>query len=724
MTRPREEDNERDDDEGRERDGAPSGERTDAHLDEDHGGEDHGDDDHPEHAPPAGGPPAKVVGPPKPPTLRRFFTWVKDHYLEVDLRTLGLFRIALGSLLALNVLRVWSEARWLYSNEGVVSNHLMLFRAPGDWHFSALLAFSSMGEVHVAFALMLTCHVALALGYRTRLAHLLSFVSVTSLGSRLVLVENGGYIVLNLVTMWSLFLPLGERFSVDAWRRSLRSWRPTSIAELNDRELPFRATRPTYSVAYACLLANFALIYLLNSVNKTGSIWHAGDTVHYVLHLDRMITGWAVWWREHLPGWAGKLLSWSVLVVESVIAALIVAPKGKRVTRPLAMALLWPLHMSFGVLMRLGPFSWGMITWSFLLPTREAWTAAEEWFRRVSKPVVVTLADRPLAWSLARLVGRLDRLAQVRFEVEAPANAESRTSAPLWTVRLEGAAEPLKGGAAVRAVAHALPAGRLLYPLVFVLSLGLVSQSLRVLARAEGTLSRFFALPSARRIQPEPEPMPLAETLALWTARARDAFVLFLAVGAGLQAWAEGKGLPPKLQIELPRPWHPFIHTARLYQGWGMFAANPIVDDGTLVVEAWTIDGRRIDPLNGGEPDLDLTDARGLGHSQLRQDYGNRIRQDRNRPFRDGLRDYLLRHHERTGSPSDELAGFDVYWVRDLCPPPGSNQPYANEKVPLLTWRKPKYTPPQGVAPLPREPRVRSAESNYDDSTWVPPKDS
>src|SRR5207237_1052680 len=37
-------------------------------------------------------------------------------------------------------------------------------------------------------------------------------------------------------------------------------------------------------------------------------------------------------------------------------------------------------------------------------------------------------------------------------------------------------------------------------------------------------------------------------------------------------------------------------------QGWGMFAPNPITDDGSLTVDALTIDGRHTDPFPGAPP--------------------------------------------------------------------------------------------------------------------------
>ena len=65
--------------------------------------------------------------------------------------------------------------------------------------------------------------------------------------------------------------------------------------------------------------------------------------------------------------------------------------------------------------------------------------------------------------------------------------------------------------------------------------------------------------------------------------------------------------------------------------------------------------------------------------------------------------------HKETGHPEDELVAFDVYWVRDQCPKPGSNKAYKNETIPILTYRKPGYRPAPGLPPLPVEPKVESA---------------
>jgi hypothetical protein len=654
-------------------------------------------------------------GPPpeadEPSRAARLFVWLRDTYCVVDLRTAAVFRIALGVLLALDLLRRLRDARWLYTNEGVLPNWLYLSRVRVGHLFSAHLAFSTPGEVWALFAVSFLVFVALALGLYTRVMSVAAFVLTTSLGARSILTENGGYLALNLLVGWGMFLPLGERFGVDALVRSYRERREASVAELSaSRDAP-RAVGPHVSLIGLLVTLNVAVIYFFNTVNKSGVLWRSGDTVHFVLHLDRMITGLVVPMREHLPPGALKVASWLTLVVEAVLAPLILAPKGRRVTRPLAMLLMVGLHGTFGVLMRLGPFSWFMISWSLLLLTPEVWTELARLGRRLGQPVTLRLDERsPLALALGRLVARLDVLALVTFEPLPPRGEGEAARAP-FEVRSRG--ELVRGRRATWALARALPAGLPLTALASVLTLGAFPSLLGLVATRAAQVERFFGLPRAPSLAPQAEPSPLSTRLARGLTLVREAVLALMGVTAVFQALHENKSIPKVARPDVPGVLQPVSAYPRMFQGWGMFSSNPVTDDGILAVDAITIDGRHVDPLLGAPPSLDLVDAGGVGMSQLRQDYYNRIRLDRNRGLRQGLQDYLLRHHERTGRPSDELVAFDVYWVRDLCPPPGSTLPWNQERLAILTYRKSGHRPAGGLPPLPHEPPVVKADSIY-----------
>jgi hypothetical protein len=680
--------------------------------------------------------------------VRDLLRWIRDHYCVIDVRTAGLFRIVLGFLCATDTIRHWVEARWAYCNAGVLTNHYHLFRPSSGYNFSLFHAFSSIEEVHVAFALAVLCHLCFLVGWHARLFSVVSFVLMTSLDNRLVMVENGGYVVVNLLCAWAIFLPTERRFSVDAWLRSYRERKERSLCDLNDRTRPAWATAPYVSGIGVLIILNLAAVYIFNVVNKSGEIWRHGETVHYVLFLNRMVTGLAVLARELMPFWATRVVTWSVLAVESSLITWILSPYALRVTRPLAIAGMVLLHTSFGLMMRLGPFSWYLIGWSTLLLTKVQWDGLERWYRRRASPRVVVY-DRasPLGFALCRVLARLDDLDLLRFEESDAAAA----SPPLLAVRdAEGAA--FTGTRAVGEVLQALPGGRFLRPAVRVATLGLLGPLLAAVSARRAGVARFFGLtlpPQGR--ERRDEPTALLARLRAFRGKGREVLILYLGMCAFSQAINENVCFPNEINaaiperitipdarwlgplrgrlaglsfslgrlggrsIKIPVKWKQwkFVEATlgypRMFQGWGMFAPNPITDDGSITVEAWTTGGRRVDPFTGQAPDLDLTDARGLGLSQIRQDYFNRIRLDRNKVFRQGLRDYLLGWHKETGHPEDELVAFDVYWVRDQCPRPGSKKPYANEKIALLTYRKPGYEAPPGVPAIPSEPKVESA---------------
>lgn len=662
--------------------------------------------------PPAAQEPAPPAGRPFLATLREAGAWMSARYLRMDPRTAGIFRIVLGALCAADVIRHWSYTPIFYSNDGVLTNHWHLFKPSGPYNLSLFHAFGSAGEVHLAFALALFCHLCLMVGWHARLFAVLTFVSMTSLDNRLVMVENGGYVVVNLVTFYACFLPVERRFSVDALLRSYRERRERTAADLDDRRLPASATDDYVSLAAFLVVLNLAAVYFFNVVNKSGEIWRKGETVHYVLWLNRMVTGLAVFFRKILPMWSTRGLTWLTVCVEAMLVPWILWPFARRLTRTLALVAIWGLHFVFGIMFRLGPFAWFMIAWSFVLPAREQWDLLDAFYRRRAHPTVVVY-DRasPLAFLLCRQLSRMNGMDLLRFEESAADEGEPE----LLAARDEASGARFAGAAALREIVQALPGGKYAYPLLrpFLGPLFAFAS-----ARREG-LARFFglSLPSAEATPSPPEPPPILRKLVRQRTRAREMLLAYLGVAFVWQAVTENKSIPEKIRTHLPMPgfMSATIGYPRLFQGWGMFAPNPITDDGTVVVDGRTVDGRTIDPFTGKEPDFALSRAQGLGLGQIPQDYFNRIRLDRNTAYRQGLGDYLRAWHLRTGRPEDELVAFDVYWVRDQCPSPDRDLPYDDERIALLTWRKQGYRPPVGQPPLPPEPKVASAETPQPD---------
>src|SRR5215813_7765897 len=107
--------------------------------------------------------------------------FVQARYFTADARWLAAFRVGFGALLTWDCWRRFDGAREYYSNDGFLPNHFALFRPMGDGVFSVLHAFSSFAEVRTVMALMLVVFACYTIGFRTRLAQILGFLSITSL---------------------------------------------------------------------------------------------------------------------------------------------------------------------------------------------------------------------------------------------------------------------------------------------------------------------------------------------------------------------------------------------------------------------------------------------------------------------------------------------------------------------------------------------------------------
>src|SRR6187401_85054 len=113
---------------------------------------------------------------------------LRDHYLRIDPRSLGLFRVLFGLVLIGDLVRRFRWLKDFYSNEGVLPNHNHLFNLRDKVDvWSALHAFSSPGENAFAFAWTLVFYVGFLLGWHTRVFQVLALVMLVSLGERNIL---------------------------------------------------------------------------------------------------------------------------------------------------------------------------------------------------------------------------------------------------------------------------------------------------------------------------------------------------------------------------------------------------------------------------------------------------------------------------------------------------------------------------------------------------------
>jgi len=724
----------------------------------------------------------------------------RDYYFSIDRRTLGLTRILLGFFLLFDLWRRTGDWWKMFSTDGVLPNNHNLFR-PQSSGWSLLNAFSTREELWVLWGCIFVVYLCLFVGYKTRVMQVLAAIIVASMNGRVLLIENGGYVVHNLLLLWTAFLPLGDRFSVDAMLTSMRERKEKTAAEFNDRTTAVAKWRLSPHVSLVCLiiLLQLTAIYLFNVVHKTGRAWHDGTAVHYVLYVDRMANPLVAHTREFIPEPIIKFMTMSTMGLESALPVALLSPLARVWAKRIAIVAINILHLAFGTTFVLGPFAWALCVFSVTLFSAEDWELAIRTMKRKhrARTVLFNPGSRA-ALFFCRVLKRVNHFALLTFEAD-----EGARGVTVKRVSADGATELRRQGTrALGDIIAALPVGPVVaLPLRLpgaVLLFDALGRALGpffgrffgfgtkgdkppVLSRdeAEAGTRRFglryamkwldkryyatrrggisslyfgialvvvgaffwvYAAPLAQRkldvkihevvytwlgndlntldlcewgglaamaiglplvLRPlitlvAATPSPVSTKRRRLVAGARELLVLMFVCGAVNQALVE-LWITKSLKLPQPSPVREFSHKMRYLQGWFMFSPNPVMDDGTIVTDAITVDGRRVDRLSidaipGGRllpPDFDLLNAKSFRYNQIWSDYYNRMHLPANTSHRKPMKEYIFRLHERTGNPNDQIVKGKVYWMHDLNPRFGRTKSTAYSRKELFSFRNP-----------------------------------
>jgi hypothetical protein len=272
----------------------------------------------------------------------------------IDVRALAVFRVCLAVLLLLDLAGRVPYITAHYTDAGLVSRNLMMERV-NSWWLSLYwmngtpLFVSAMFFVAAVFALLLL------VGYRTRLATVVSWALLVSLHYRNPLVGSAGDHVMRLMLFWGMFLPLGVCGSVDSRLRNNNN---------AARQVPYSVL----SMATLGLLLQIVFIYVFSAMLKTSPIWrHDGTAIYYALNLDRMTTSFGAW----LTGFPEicRLMTFATLGLEVVMPALAFIPWATRYLRTFVVASFYSFHAGLALTMHLILFPFVCMTaWLVFLP--------------------------------------------------------------------------------------------------------------------------------------------------------------------------------------------------------------------------------------------------------------------------------------------------------------------------------------------------------------------
>jgi predicted DCC family thiol-disulfide oxidoreductase YuxK len=431
-----------------------------------------------------------------------------------------------------------------------------------------------------------------------------------------------------------------------------------------------------------------AVIYFFNAIHKDGVGWRSGSAIWYFLWQDRIVTHLGIFLREHVSYQVTQLFTYGALVIEFSLPFIVLFPFFRTWTIRLGFLLAIGLHGGIALTSRLGPFSYGMLLmWIPILATQD-FDLVVRWFSRESRRrTVIFDVDCGICLLCARLLKRLDPFHRLTFvgndEVAKFPEGVDAALAERTVVVIDPKGRIHTEERAVLEIGRALPLGILGVFWLAVPGLGQLGRlGYRAFATRRIAISGWLGLgacgvaPKAAVLEP-----PLAgdkETFRGWRWNAgtftREAVAAGMVIMLGIQVVNDNAYINRRFKVHRPEWSTHIVNTFRLLEGWGMFAPEPPYEDGRVIIDGRTKDGRKLDPFTGKEPDFDPFTREGWMHDQFLCDYSNRIRFDWHVPNRPHLVSYLRNWHRYHGRPQDELVAFDVWWVQDKSPKPGEER--------------------------------------------------
>jgi len=281
---------------------------------------------------------------------------------SIDLRSIALFRMCLGSIVIIDLILRSFDMRAFYTDAGVLTRP--------DWlqntHYMQWSLHSASGDMWLQVLLFLIAGLAafcLALGYRTKLASIIVWILTASLLNRNDQILQGGDQLLAVLTFWAMFLPLNARYSIDSALDKRYKSDPNSPAIHENRY---------FSIITVAVLLQVLYLYFFTALLKTGAPWRTDfNAAFYAVSLEHFATPIGAFVRQ-FP-WVLSFGTVYVLAVEFIAPFLVLSPWWHQRLRIIGLLLLASLHVGFLLMLHIGLFPFIDFTALSLLIPGSVW---------------------------------------------------------------------------------------------------------------------------------------------------------------------------------------------------------------------------------------------------------------------------------------------------------------------------------------------------------------
>lgn len=582
---------------------------------------------------------------PKNPILRRVV-----ELLSIDLRSLAAFRISIALVLICDLIVRARDLQAHYTDFGVLPRAALLDLFLHPWLWSVHLMSGALWWQALLFVIHGVFLLMLLVGYRTRLATIVSWFLLVSLHSRNPMVLQGGDVLLRMLFFWAMWLPLGARYSVDS---AMSDQAPVEQKNF-------------FSMASIAILVQVALVYVFSVIHKDEqNWWHDATAIYYAFSIDPFAEPLA---RQILKfPQLMKLLSRSVYLLQAVGPWALFFPFWNGLVRTIVVFLFLGFHLSMTQLLAIGPFPW--ISSASMLVFLPGWFWDKVFTRlrqgsggqaRLGLKIYYDL-DCGFCRTSVVLLRTFLLLPETTI---APAQNEAAVAAAMrcynsWVVIDGGAKQHVGFEAFISLMEHS--------PLVWWLApffrLPLFQRGgEHVYRRVSGNRSFWSRL----LLHLKPVPLRLSSSLPG-----------NLTVGVLLVCviwWNLNGAFPKRFTVNDTMRWLALV--LDFDQKWNMFA-SPLAADGWYVIPGKLINGQTVDVYTGRSY-LDYTKPATTDQfypNQRWQKYMMNLYSAANRPYLLFYGKYLCRNWNARHTGGEQLANFHIVFVQELTLPNYTSAP-------------------------------------------------
>ncbi len=488
--------------------------------------------------------------------------------------------------------------------------------------------------------------VMLIVGWRSKLASIVSFILLISLHNRNPLVLQGGDVALRVIMFWMMFLPLGKRMSWDIMVGKVK------YAHKNEDyfDIP--------GVAY---IVQFFLIWTFSGFLKVGLPWTETYTaVGMALSLDTFTTSIGRWLRN-FPAML-SYLTMITLAIERFTWITFLSPVKSGWFRLLGLVLLNGLVIGFNLSFRLGLFGMIMVSISLGLLPRVFWDKIifpiRMYLSNRSTPGFTIFYDGDCGFcsKISNSISKVLFLHPTTMVVMADTDTDAKIrmhNAHSWVIR-DNYGRSYTGFRAFVSLMSSSSVFKFIAPIFLIRPIFLVGEE----------FYRMVANNPMRVCVVEPvDPAKIKSQKDLRIVRNYAvSFILILVI-----MW-NVKTLPNSNHTPLPNFLEKILLIARLDQKWNMFAPYPTTEDGFYVIPGTLRDGSVVD-VYSGRPYVSYEKPQYMAwmyKDQRWQKYMMNLWLKSFSNYRLGYAQYLCRSWNAKNTEDKQLMNFSIVYVLEV----------------------------------------------------------